>query len=484
MGTMGRVVHLSAVVLALVAFSVQAEAGVTNEDGSEMKRTKYLVLDSRVISETKGARLALGTVVKDERNPLFGEDRPWEPRFDNMQPNVLFDAEAGLYRCWYSPFIIDERTTGTPPDKRPATNYIAAKPNAREMGLCYAESNDGIVWEKPELGICEFNGSTANNIVIRVPHGPGVFHDPRDPDPMRRYKTIFKHEGVAMSVAFSPDGLHWGDWVACPEIAVAGDTHNNAFWAPELDKYVGITRMWGGEPRVRQVGRTESEDFLHWTQAQVALQGLEPHLQTYAMPVFRYGGVYLGLIALFNTQADRTHVELAWSPDTVEWHRVCPGTPLIPNGDTEGGYDWGCVYPGAYPIFLEDTIRLYYAGSNNRHTTWRNGFLCLANLRPDGFAGYECVSADEPAVLLTECLALCGDTLRLTADVEPGGSIVVALENEEGEERVRSAPVAATCSDGAVAWRTGWDWSSVNGAQGRLRFEIDRSRLYSFGFGT
>jgi len=455
-------------------------AAPAHEGGAMSDRTRFLVLDTRVIRETVGARLVLGTVAKDDRNPLFGEDRPWEPRFDNMQPNVIFDADAGLYRCWYSPFIIDERTTLTPLEKRASIKYLAAKPNAREMGLCYAFSKDGIAWEKPELGICEFNGSTANNIVIRVPHGPGVFKDPRDPDPARRYKTIFKHEGVAMSVAFSPDGLHWGDWVACPEIAVAGDTHNNAFWAPELGKHVGITRMWGGEPRVRQVGRTESEDFIHWTRAQAVLQGLDPHLQTYAMPVFRYAGVYLGLIALFNTQTDRTRTELAWSPDTVRWHRVCPGTPLIPNGETEGGYDWGCVYPGAYPIFLEDTIRLYYAGSNNCHTTWRDGSLCLATLRPDGFAGYEPICAEEAALLRTESLSLSGSGLCVTADVESGGSVVVAVENEDGTELARSEALTATCSDGAVGWRDGWAWSSLGGATHRLRFVLDRARLYSF----
>ena len=32
--------------------------------------------------------------------------------------------------------------------------------------LCYAESDDGIHWRKPKLGICDFKGSKANNIVL------------------------------------------------------------------------------------------------------------------------------------------------------------------------------------------------------------------------------------------------------------------------------------------------------------------------------
>jgi hypothetical protein len=36
---------------------------------------------------------------------LFGEEKPWEARFDNLYANVLREPHTGLYRCWYSPFI-------------------------------------------------------------------------------------------------------------------------------------------------------------------------------------------------------------------------------------------------------------------------------------------------------------------------------------------------------------------------------------------
>ena len=39
----------------------------------------------------------------------------------------------------------------------------------------YAESADGIHWEKPDLGLFEVNGSTANNLVWM---GPGRQHGP------------------------------------------------------------------------------------------------------------------------------------------------------------------------------------------------------------------------------------------------------------------------------------------------------------------
>ncbi len=60
--------------------------------------------------------------------------------------------------------------------------------------------------------------------------------DLRDEDPQRRYKMFMKEKGV--SVEFSPDGLHWSNPIRCPEIDAAADTHNNTFWAPELERYV------------------------------------------------------------------------------------------------------------------------------------------------------------------------------------------------------------------------------------------------------
>jgi hypothetical protein len=51
----------------------------------------------------------------------------------------------------------------------------------------------------------DFEGSTANNLVLRGPHGARIFKDLRDPDPRRRYKMFYQ----GMAVRFSGDGLHW-----------------------------------------------------------------------------------------------------------------------------------------------------------------------------------------------------------------------------------------------------------------------------------
>jgi hypothetical protein len=311
------------------------------------------------------------------------------------------------------------------------------------------------------------------------PHGAGIFKDLRDPDPKRRYKAFFKAE--ILSVAFSADGIHWDPAIACPEADSAGDTHNNAFWAPTLGKYVGITREWG-QPFGRQVARTSSADFLNWSKSEVVLEGLDRNFQTYAMPVFYHGGVYLGLVAIHDQQADRVWTELTWSPDTLKWHRVSPGTPLIPNSGNEGDYDWGCVYAAACPVFLEDEIRLYYGGSDGKHTSWRNGFFCLATLRPDGFAGYAQVERDEPASITTIPIVHRRGMLRLSADVEREGNVKVRVFDEHGGLLAESEALKGSLSDKKVPWRNGFSLDNLGEKPAQFQFEFKDAIIYSFNF--
>jgi len=463
---------------------------------NDRARSRFLLLDSRVVDTAENADLVVGVVEKDRHNPLFAEDKPWEPRFDNGYPNVIFDEEEDRYKCWYSPFVVDERTAGTPPGKRnpESLTYLDVTPDRREMGVCYAVSNDGIRWEKPELGLVEFDGSGKNNIVMRGqgmegmprgPHGAGVFKDVYESDPAKRYKMFFRAE--TMAVAFSDDGLRWSAPIPCPEIRAEGDTRNNAFWAPELGTYVGITRTNAGEGEsgARLVARTESPDFVNWTPARTVLRGLTDRLQTHDLVAFPHGGVYLGLVGLYDTDkdADRQHVELAWSPDTIEWRRICPGTPLIPNSAQKGEYDWGCVF-ASQPVVLENEIRLYYGGNNGGFMDWRNGFLCLARLRPDGFAGYAPRDREGPAVITTTSIVHRKGPLRVSADVEQNGYVKVRLLDPCDKSIAESKPLRRTVTDAAVAWECGRSFSDFREHTVRLGFEFSKATVYSFSFDT
>ena len=167
-------------------------------------------------------------------------------------------------------------------------------------GVRYAESEDGIHWEKPKLGIIDINGSKQNNVVFdggfesNGGEFGSVFHDPHA-DPSEQYKMVyadwgekgmddFQREGFAYNAthgtlrgASSPDGIHW---LRYPE-NIRGhyhDSQNLGMWDPTLEKYVvyhrsgstfGAIDTWNykvkGQRRGRAVGRIESDNFQTWT---------------------------------------------------------------------------------------------------------------------------------------------------------------------------------------------------------------------------
>ena len=454
---------------------------------------RYLLLDDRIVEEVVQAKLTLGEITKHPQNPLFGEDKPWEPRFDNVYANVIYDAEDQLYKCWYNPFIVDERVTYTPSEKRHPDwgNYMDAKPNRREMGVCYAYSTDGIHWEKPELGLIEFDGNKRNNILLRRVNGAGVFKDERETDPARRYKMFYCGE-PQMTVTFSPDGLHWSQSVPIPEVEAHG-THPNAFWAETLGKYVGITRQHAGG--VRLVTRTESSDFVQWTPDECVLKGPNPRLQAHDMIVFPTCGIYIGMLGMMVYPEDgsdidvKQHVELVWSSDTIQWHCIQEGTPFIGHTPSEterygaNPYDWGTIFPSA-PIFSDNEIRIYYGAGDGYFFNWRNGYLALATLRPHGWAGYEPISSDTPAAITTHPLPFSGTSIGITADVWEGGSVLVELLDTAGNQRAISEPIRTTVTDSQVQWEAGQDLANLSGGEVRLRFQLRKAKLYAFQVGT
>ena len=431
----------------------------------------HLLLDSRVVANSRNARLTPVAVEKESQNPLLVEDRPWEVRFDNTYPNVLREPD-GLWRMWYNPFIIDDVTVSTPADVKARSPY-RPREDQREMGVCYAESSDGIAWTKPELGLVEFNGSTANNLVMRDMHGGGVMRDGVELDPDRRYKSLLQ-EGAASS----PDGFHWTR-IEAHGIGAVGDTHNNVIRHTTSGNLVGFTRLWDGGQRV--VGRTETADFERWSPAEPIMQALpdEPHRQTYTLIPFAVHSVYVGFVMILDTETDVVDCELAWSPDTVEWHRIAPGEPIIPRG-SEGSFDWGCVYAAACPVPDGGDVRLYYSGGDDTHMSWRKAAIGLARTRRDRYAGMAPVDIGESAVVETAPVACTGGALRVNADAVDG-SVRVGILDSESHTIAACRPIEADVLDGAMTW-SGGDLAPFVGNTVRLVFEVRDASLYGFSF--
>jgi len=460
-----------------------------------------LALDARNFSTIEHADLQLGSVEKSERNPLFREDffadppKRWEARFDNVYPSVIYDEGEGLFKCWYKSFIVDEASVATPLTRRPQTRYTGGK---REEGLLYATSNDGIHWKKPALGLIEFGGSRANNIVMRRAthgiHAGGVLKDPRDPDPARRYKFIHRNPRAGrMATCFSADGLRWSQPRLWPEHDAVGDTHNNAIWSPALDKYVCITRGWSGGPYqgLRTVLRGESEDFLHWTEPVEVMRGGDAHDQIYSMPIFQYAGLYIGLPAIFHkgdekaTDWDTVDTELAWSADSVNWRRICPGEAFIPRGGgsyPDGEYDCGCIYAAA-PIVQGDRLLIYYGGSNGLHNNWRESSLNLATLDIDRFAGLAPREQRQTALVMTTPLRLDADMITVNARIAAGGGIRAALLDAAGSSLPGCTledclPLKKSGISCQLQWK-GQPQACQPGQTRQLLFVLDDATLYA-----
>lgn len=450
----------------MCAFGPSQAATLRNE-------RKHLVLDSRVIAQADGVRLVLGKVKKDSRNPLFQADKPWENALNNLYPNVLYDEEQKLFKLWYKCVLFDKDVIAKMMPPRTVHNV--------GWFLLYATSKDGIVWQKPELGLHGFDGSTRNNAVARDVPNVGVFKDPHDPDPKRRYKMIYDVGRGKMRVRFSPDGLHWSDPILPKGLGPTGDTHNNAFWDERLGKYVLITRIYRGE---RLVARSESKDFLNWEKPVVVLRSTPKEgrtHQTYCMPAFPYANVYLGYVMMYHAGTDRTvDCELVWSPDSVRWRRVQPGTPFIPRGP-KGSYDSACIYaPAGPPIVRDGQIWIYYGGSAAVHRGWKRDCLpCLARLRVDGFAGYQPAKPGARGTITTAPMRCTGDPLRVSADAR-GGALRAAVVDAEGLGLDDCEPITDDVTDGVVRWRSGRKLSDLKGKVVRLKFELSSATLYAF----
>ena len=142
----------------------------------------------------------------------------------------------------------------------------------QQCKVCYATSTDGINWEKPNLGLVEYNGNKNNNIVKFQKNGKNlgfsacpIIYEPDDPDPKRRFKSAFESEtyGNCISVGFSADGFTW-DIPAYNPVAPALEQTG-------LIKINGCYMVNGQGGRHfgqgRKLATFASYDFEHWTQS-------------------------------------------------------------------------------------------------------------------------------------------------------------------------------------------------------------------------
>jgi hypothetical protein len=471
-------------------------ANVVRDIGS----SRQLFIDERFIESSRGVTLTMNPAEK--LGVVMLPDRPWETLRIGFCDAVM--EYEGQYRLYY--------------------NAMARK---KGTFLCLATSKDGLQWEKPNLGVTEFEGSKDNNIVMPAPGEGVVFLDPHA-TPEQRFKCIsVAHwpdpEQGGLYVHTSPDGIHWTRgterlFPLCP------DTANMAMWDNQRGKYVAHIRIWNP---LRKVGRIEMDDIMQpwpyepleqpfhiWGKDKIPVPSREvptcfgydeqdpvplDHYNSAAVeypwaeaaylmfpsaylhfpepPVGRYGND--GLL----------DIQLAVSRDGVEYHRLSRA-PYIPLS-LPPAKDSKCLYMATGMIRRGDAILQFYAGFEVTHGEPEEAgpepiaSICAARQRLDGF-----ISADAPYTggeLLTPPLRFAGSHLELNVDCSATGACRVEVLDASGSplpghdlaacDEIRGNHVAR-----AVTWQGQPDVSALAGRPIRLRFALRACQLYAFQF--
>ncbi len=487
---------------------LRAEDSKPTNIGSRLE----LFVDDALIDHQRNVTLQL-------HEPAIAEtvmtwDFPWEG--SNNGYITIFKDDA-KYRMYYRAVA----GTGTP-----------ASGDGWIMNGCYAESDDGIHWTRPNLGLVEFKGSKQNNIIWPSEKN-GEFGIPADNFtpfvdtnpaalPSQKYKALagsfgFKPEshyrGGFWAYA-SPDAIHW---TKLQEKSVLGPkqwpaygdgSHIPTFWSPREGCYVAYVRIridqdkqpihWQDDRSIRWVGRTTSKDFVNWTKVVPLDYGDAPaeHFYTNAIsPYFRAPHHYLGFPMRFLPDRNATlpakydasrgvglsDTVFVSSRDGQHFDRrfmeslVRPGIDLLNWVDRSGMTCVGLVPTGPTEMSI-------YVVEHNRLPTHR---LRRRVFRTDGIVSVHAPYAG--GELVTKPIVFTGDELVVNCSTSAAGDIRVEILDAdsrpiEGYTQADADGFFGDSIDHSLTWNGKTDVSPLAGKPIRLRFLLQDADLYSYQF--
>ena len=475
---------------------------------------KQLFIDHRFIEQSNNIRLQVNPPVK-RPGAAIRSDKPWDA-FNLIYYSIAKDGD--VYKIWYQAYDKDQWGAGIP-------------------RMCYAVSQDGLNWEKPNLGLVEYNGSKDNNIVLKEQSKLGyVFIDPHG-TPEQRFKML---SGIGTTrLRTSPDGIHWTlhsqvvwrpDW----------DTQKQAWWDPHIQKYVIQTRVQlktlndlpfpfvapieSNPPVVapklhrpiRALGRLEVDDIMKpWPTDGVVTVMTADEQDPPGSDIYHPGGVYqypyasdayfMFPLTYQHFQQGEGHpsndgvndTQFAASRNGINWMRY-DRQPFIPRG-LPGDPDYGDTHASNYFVRHGNYLYQYYRGWPWTHggyrtlsasdrkdrKNWGRAFVGVVVHRLDGF-----VSADAPqegGYLITPTMIFDGHCLEMNIDVSAMGGLLVEIQDETGEpipgytlddwDRFLMNDVAYI-----VHWKGNPDVSHLSGKPIRLKIAMRSAKLYAFQF--
>src|SRR6056297_1070278 len=407
----------------LVIASVAVAEKPSAQDAKDIGSRRELFVDRQLVDSLDGVRLEVQQPEPQQVVLVTGE--PWE---GNTSAYYTIFQDGDRYRMYYrgSHWDIDQK-----------------KAALREV-TCYAESKDGVHWIKPQLGLFEFNGSKANNIVWdgAGTHNFTPFKDTHpDCPPDARYKALGRGRALGGGDRSSPhgllafqsaDGIHWKLMREEPVITKgAFDSQNLAFYDPVDGVYREYHRWFNNG--VRDIMVCTSEDFLNWTEP-VGLRytdDRQEHLYTNAIQrYFRAPHLLIGFPTRFlPRQGARVEPVLMSSRDGRHFYRW--SQPVIPEdapkdrrGNRSNYMTWGMVQlPDQKDELSVYATEAYYTGADSRVRRF--------TFRVDGFVA---ATADaDNGRLVTRPLTFDGSQLEVNYQTREGGRVRVAIQDAGGQ---------------------------------------------------
>ena len=483
-----------------------------------------LFVDDHDILYRSGTERVLHSLKRYAGNPIIsGRDKPWEAAI--AWTSAYRDPKNGHYQLWYQAYAGDE-----------------AHDKTRRCVVSYAESDDGLLFTKPNLGLFDFNGSKETSIVLVANggksdrYGVSVVVDEKEKNPERRYKMAYfdfttenGREFPGLNVAFSPDGIHWTKYPHGPlspasygnygdPVPFTDDTNRpwaaplsmadalDAFYDPSQNVFAIFGKMWidgpdGGMYWKHATGRIESKDFIHWSPAQLIVtpDDNDPtSVEFHTMPVFFYNGCYISPLQILNRAIGGgvVDIELAVSRDGFHWQRPFR-KPFWLSRSAAGNFDSGSIFVSAQPVVMDDEIRFYYGGYSQGATGSDDQKLMtgigLAILPRDRFAGIKPVAISDQPTLKKPLKNIGQITLKpqdltsvkgiqLNADASDG-SIRVEILDEHGKRlRGFSAEEAIPLRGDSLRHTVGWKshrLSELKAQHYLLRLHLENATVYA-----
>ena len=153
--------------LSLAALALAANASQASPPLDSPLGLRHLFLDDYLVERTDNLARTLNQPTKHPNNPVLRSEHPWEALRVQVYGTALYDPDERLFKIWYL-------SIPRPSDQTVTINGQQRPGHATLLG--YATSEDGLHWDKPSLGLVDFEGSTANNLLMPEGYNLSLIH--------------------------------------------------------------------------------------------------------------------------------------------------------------------------------------------------------------------------------------------------------------------------------------------------------------------